>query len=268
MSPNSKLCSTNMTPRHLLRIYPRFCGSDSIGTSFIRTVLFSVISAVATLSLSGCAVGVVGATAVGTELVVETTWGCFTRVCGKPPEDPPHIAAAKVNDAKALHQMIAEKPGLVAYDNRVDSLLNPAFEADSADIVRLLVPKYADPNRQIQDPRNPYSYSLLARSLHHGCRTPTVLLELGASPTFAHAYLPIHDLAIHGVKKEKTADCLVATKSLVAAGYVPSQKDLDSALSVALNGCCGWGNRLPQYHNVPNVALADYLRSIGAVETR
>jgi len=148
------------------------------------------------------------------------------------------------------------------------SLLNPAFEADSADIVRLLVPTYADPNRQIQDPRNPFTYSLLARSLHHGCRAPTLLLELGASPNFAPAYLPIHQLAIHGVKKEKTADCLVAAKSLVAAGYVPSQKDLDSALSVALNGCCGWGNRLPQYHNVPNVGLVDYLRSIGAVEPR
>lgn len=255
-----------MTPRPLLRSYPRFCGSDSISTSFIATALFSAISAIATLSLSGCAVGVIGTTAVGTELLAEATWGCFNRVCGKPPEDPPHIAAAKLNDAKALQQMIAEKPGLVAYDNRVDSLLNPAFEADSADIVRVLVPKYADPNRQIQDPRNPFTYSLLARSVHHGCRTPTLLLELGASPDFAPAYRPIHQLAIHGVKKEKTADCLVATKSLVAAGYTPSQKDIDSALSVALNGCCGWGNRLPQYHNVPNVGLVDYLRSIGAVE--
>ena len=189
------------------------------------------ILASATLLLSGCAVGVIGTVAVGTHLLADATYGCFNRACGRPPEDPPHIAAAKKNNAEALRQMITEKPRLVAYSNRIDSLLDAAFSADSVDIVRVLVPKYADPNQEIKDPRNPFSYSLLMSSIiRYGCRTPKLLLELGASPNFPSTYLPMRALATSGVAIEKSADCLVATKSLVAAGYVPSQKELDAAL--------------------------------------
>lgn len=225
----------------------------------------AAIAAGATVFLAGCSVGGLGVAVVGTQQLADATYGCFNRVCGKTPEEP-HIVAAKRNDADALRQMIVERPVLIEQSIQVDQLLEYALLNDSDEVVRLLVPRYAIPNRQIRDPRNPYTYSvsLLILALREGCRSPQRLLESGASLDFPSGYPLLYRLAVNFVRKDNPADCLAAAKGFLAAGYTPSQDDLDSALRVAVRGWSDWNN--PTYFNPPNSELADYLRSIGAVD--
>jgi hypothetical protein len=219
-----------------------------------------IIAIASYLAIAGCApVAIVGGGAAG---VLGHTLHCYglgmVNNCPKPL--PPETTAARNNDVETLRGLFESNPSLYKDSKSLNDILYQALISGSLDVIRFLVPKYADTNGY-SEPRSAYTLFGMAGDK---CQSLSLLLDMGAVPKqqqMRTGYF-FRRVAQNAQGKNKEI-CLTTIKKIVAAGYAPTQEELDSAYKWAYEGWSG-GDAVSERTGERNIEMSDLLRSLGA----
>lgn len=209
--------------------------------------------------LAGCVpVAVVGGVAGGAFAYTLHCYG-LGMVDNCPKEPPPEITAVHNNDVEALRALFEAKPSLYRNPERLNDILYRALSIGSLDVVRFLVPKYVDINGY-----SSRGGSTLLEMAKDNCKSASLLLDMGALPQQDNYRSGGFFRRVAQQAQGRNAPiCLSTIKKIIAAGYVPTQKELDEAFKWAYEGWTG-GDSVNERTGNPNIEMSDYLRSIGA----
>ncbi len=227
--------------------------------NWMSALVFMFASSVL-VSIGGCApLAIVGGGAgIGMVHVIHCSGLGVANNC--PTELPPEKRAAQNDDVETLRKSFDADPRLYKNPERLYGILFDALSSGSLDVIRFLIPKYADPKTYL----SPKSGETLLGLAGSKCQSVSLLMDMGAAPRASSYYTGgFFRRVAQRAQGEDAPICLTAIKKIVAAGYQPTQEELDAAYLWAHEGWLG-GDAVSKRTNKPNIEMSDYLRSLGA----